>query len=55
MSEGSAVHVLHVDEESAFADMVATFLEHEHDKVSVQTATSPTDGVQQLAVARYRL
>jgi PAS domain S-box-containing protein len=49
MSIGSGVHVLHVDDEPLLADTVATFLEREHDQMSVQTATSPTDGLEQLA------
>jgi PAS domain S-box-containing protein len=49
MSIGSSVRVLHIDDEPSFADMVATFLEREHDQMSVQTATNPTDGLQQLA------
>ena len=40
MDSGSAVRVLHVDDEPSFADMVSTFLEREYDRISVQTATS---------------
>ena len=49
MSLGDAVRVLHVDDEPSFADMVAAFLGREQDRISVQTATSPTDALQQLA------
>lgn len=49
MSTASGVRVLHVDDEPGLADMVATFLEREHDRISVQTATSPADGLQELA------
>ncbi|WP_324661646.1 hybrid sensor histidine kinase/response regulator [Haloarcula sediminis] len=40
------VHVLHVDDDPAFADMTTTFLEREDDRISVQTATSADDGLQ---------
>ncbi|WP_338739478.1 PAS domain S-box protein [Haloplanus salilacus] len=34
------VHVLHVDDDEAFADMAATFLEREDERIDVRTATS---------------
>ncbi|MEF8973996.1 MAG: PAS domain-containing protein, partial [Haloarcula sp.] len=41
--------VLHVDNEPAFADLTATFLEREDDRFDVQTATSVTAGLDILA------
>ena len=41
--------ILHVDDEPGFADMAATFLEREDDRVDVQTATSATAGLKILA------
>ncbi|MEF8828274.1 MAG: PAS domain S-box protein [Haloarcula sp.] len=41
--------VLHVDDEPAFADLTATFLEREDDRFDVQTATSVTAGLDILA------
>ncbi|RKS82579.1 PAS/PAC sensor hybrid histidine kinase [Haloarcula quadrata] len=41
--------ILHVDDEPGFADMAATFLEREDDRVDVQTATSATAGLEILA------
>lgn len=49
MSLGGEVRVLHVDDEPSFAEMVTTFLEREHDRINVQTVTSPADGLQHLA------
>lgn len=46
MSESSkAIHVLHVDDEPAFADVAATFLERNNGRITVQTATNPSDGL----------
>jgi len=41
--------VLHVDDEPDVADVAATFLERENDLLDVQTATSPTEGLDVLA------
>ena len=49
MSKAGTIRVLHVDDEPAFADLVATFLQREHDRITVRTATSPSEGLQQLA------
>lgn len=49
MSTAGPIHVLHVDDDPAFTDLVATFLEREHDQIRSQTASSPADGLQQLA------
>jgi PAS domain S-box-containing protein len=44
-----AIHVLHVDDEPAFADMAATFLEREDGRIDVQPVTDPADGLDVLA------
>ena len=44
-SRTDAIRVLHVDDDPAFVDMVATFLEREDDRIDVVTATSGTDGL----------
>ncbi|MDQ2072139.1 PAS domain S-box protein [Haloarcula sp. H-GB4] len=41
--------ILHADDEPGFADMTASFLEREDDRVDVQTATSATAGLEILA------
>jgi PAS domain S-box-containing protein len=46
MSEAGAIRVLHVDDEPDFADMVATFLEREDDRITVQTVNSPIAGLE---------
>lgn len=47
-----SVTILHVDDEPGFADMVATFLEQEHDQFNVITTTSPIDAFDQLRAAQ---
>jgi PAS domain S-box-containing protein len=42
------IRVLHVDDESDFADMAATFLEREDDKFDIETATSASEGLARL-------
>jgi PAS domain S-box-containing protein len=39
------IHVLHLDDDSALVDVVATYLEREDDRIEVRTATSPTEGL----------
>ena len=41
--------ILHVDDEPGFADMTATFLEREDDRLDVQAATSAAAGLEILA------
>lgn len=49
MSEASdSITVLHVDDDSDFGELVATFLEHESDRFDVVTATSASDGLNYL-------
>jgi len=49
MRETADVRVIHVDDELDFADTVADFLEREDDGVTVETATSASQGLDQLA------
>ncbi|WP_262177425.1 hybrid sensor histidine kinase/response regulator [Haloarcula laminariae] len=51
-SQGS-VRVLHVDDDSDFADMTATFLEREDDQFAVETATSASAGKKRLEQTQY--
>ena len=39
------VRVLHVDDETDFADLTKTFLEREDGRISVETAHSPDEGL----------
>jgi PAS domain S-box-containing protein len=43
------IHVLHVDDDPNLADLVATFLERESDRIDVSTATRPDAGLDVLA------
>ncbi|MFA9517551.1 PAS domain-containing protein [Halopenitus sp. H-Gu1] len=43
------IRVLHVDDEPDFADMAATFLERESNRITVHTATTPDEGLELLA------
>ncbi|MCU4739838.1 response regulator [Halobacteria archaeon AArc-m2/3/4] len=43
------ISVLHVDDDPALLDLTATFLEREHDEITVTTATSAPDAVAQVA------
>jgi PAS domain S-box-containing protein len=45
----TSIHVLHVDDDPQFADMVATFLAREDDRFDVDTATGATEGLDRLA------
>lgn len=50
MSEKTdTIHILHVDDDPSLNDMVATFLEREDDRITVQTATSAESGREMLA------
>jgi PAS domain S-box-containing protein len=48
-----SVRILHVDDAPEFADLVATFLERENDRFSVETATSVREGLGLLAAAEF--
>jgi PAS domain S-box-containing protein len=43
------IQILHVDDDPAFADLAASFLERDEDRLTVQTATSAEEGVTLLA------
>lgn len=43
------IHVLHVEDDPGVADLVATVLEREVERINVRTATDPGDGVAKLA------
>ncbi len=45
LTESDAVQVLHVDDEPDFAELVATFLQREDERLDVETATSVEDGL----------
>lgn len=46
MSEtADTIHILHVDDDPDLADLAATFLECRNDQLDVQTATSPSEGL----------
>jgi len=42
------IRVLHVDDEPEFTDLTATYLEREDDRITVETATGATEGLDQL-------
>ena len=46
------ITVLHVDDEPAFGDLCAEFLERESDRMTVETATSATSGIERIADER---
>ncbi|MFC6988619.1 PAS domain S-box protein [Haloplanus sp. GCM10025708] len=48
MITDASIRVLHVDDEPAFADMVAQFLQREDGRIDVDTATSATAGLDRL-------
>jgi PAS domain S-box-containing protein len=49
MNRGHEISVLHVDDDQNFADLTAEFLEREDERISVQTANSADEGLEQLA------
>lgn len=46
--QAETIHMLHVDDDPSFLDMVTTFLEREDDRIEVETATNPEDGLEML-------
>ncbi|NEU55867.1 PAS domain-containing protein [Halorussus sp. MSC15.2] len=50
---GGSIRVLHVDDEPAFADTAAEFLEREDDRFTVETASSAGAGVARLAEREF--
>ena len=47
--ESSRIQVLHVDDDANFADLVKHRLEHETDRISVQIAAAPEEGLSVVA------
>mgnify|MGYP000631001913 CR=1 FL=1 len=47
------IRVLHVDDEPDFAELAATFLEREDERFEVETATSASDGLDQLKQSTF--
>jgi len=47
--ESSRIQVLHVDNDANFADLVKNRLEHETDRISVQIAAAPEEGLSVVA------
>lgn len=49
LSSQQGIQVLHVDDEPDFADLTATFLEREDDRIAVETANSASKGLQYIS------
>ena len=47
------IRVLHVDDEADFADVTAAYLEREDDRLCVETATAPSEGLDRLAAGDF--
>jgi DNA-binding NtrC family response regulator len=47
------IRVLHVDDEPEFAELVASYLERSERRLSVETATSASEGFDRLADTRF--
>ena len=43
--DAKSIEILHIDDDSSFADLVATFLEREHDEFTIHTETEPRDAL----------
>ncbi|WP_424000866.1 PAS domain S-box protein [Haloarcula salina] len=50
---GSQIRVLHVDDDPELAEVVATFLEREDDRFTVETVLSADEGLERLAGAEF--
>ncbi|MFC5277656.1 GAF domain-containing protein [Halorubrum rubrum] len=48
-ASSDAIRVLHVDDEPELAEMAATFLEREDDRIAVETATNASEGLERVA------
>lgn len=49
MGPPASINVLHVDDEPALTELVATFLHRENERLTVQTASSASEGLDRLA------
>ena len=45
---GGSIHVLHVDDDPGFAELVVAFLEREDDRITVSTATSASEALDRI-------
>ncbi|MFT4947868.1 MAG: DNA-binding NarL/FixJ family response regulator [Natronomonas sp.] len=52
-ADSSRIAVLHVDDEPGLAETTAEFLQHEDDRLTVETATSASEGLDRLAEAAF--
>lgn len=50
---GESIRVLHVDDDTDFAESAATFIEQENDQLTVETAATATDGFNRLTEHRF--
>lgn len=48
LPDSKSIEILHIDDDSSFADLVATFLEREHDSFTVHTESDPRDALETL-------
>lgn len=48
MTTPESIRVLHVDDEPEVAELTAEMLEREDDRFTVETATSPSEGLNRL-------
>ncbi|WP_217642038.1 PAS domain S-box protein [Halostagnicola kamekurae] len=48
LPDSKTIEILHIDDDSSFADLVATFLERERDSFSVHTETDPEAALERL-------
>ncbi|AGN00797.1 multi-sensor signal transduction histidine kinase [Salinarchaeum sp. Harcht-Bsk1] len=52
-TQTQSVRILHVDDEPGFADLVATYLGREDDRITVETATAASDALDLLAERQF--
>jgi len=52
-ADSSRIAVLHVDDEPGLAETTAEFLQHEDDRLTVETATSASEGLDRLAEGAF--
>jgi PAS domain S-box-containing protein len=52
-AEMEPIDVLHVDDDPDFVDMAATFLERADERIAVETAPNPIDGLERLDEGRF--
>ena len=52
-ADSSRIEVLHIDDEPGLAETTAEFLQHEDDRLTVETATSASEGLDRLAEVAF--